>query len=62
MYNKQTATDSTKVYGYYDNEGVLHVMYDCENKDIDLDEYMKCYQPIENYIKTMNACDGRVKL
>ena len=53
MHERHTATDSTKVYGYYDKDGVLNVMYDCKTDDVDLDEYMKNYQPIEKYLATM---------
>ena len=37
-------------------------MYDMECFDLNYDKFIKNYADIHNYIKTMNACDGRVQL
>ena len=37
-------------------------MYDCECTDVDIDELMKLYQTAEKWIKTLNECDGRVRM
>ena len=50
IYNNQTTTISTKVYKIYDAEGVLHYVWDCESMDVDLDDYMEFYQPIDKYL------------
>lgn len=60
-YDKTTSTEATKVWGYTSN-GVSYLQNEMECFDLNLDTVLNFYMPIATYIKTMNACDGRLNM
>jgi Fic family protein len=60
-YEKTTSTESTKVWGYT-RDNIHYLQYEMECFDLNFDKVMGFYMPIENYIKTTNASDGRLLL
>ena len=51
--------ENVKIWGEYNDDGLLETVEICENTDIDLKDFRGMFFPIDNYLHTCNKADPR---